>query len=190
MTSERTIYTRFHAISIFMKVPPPSFFNRPVLEVAEDLIGCFLVRQIGDAVERHMIIETEAYDGEKDLACHASKGRTKRTEVMYGEPGHAYVYFVYGIHWLLNIVTGPKDYPAAVLIRGLRDMKGPAILTKRLGITGALNGAKLGKESGLWIEARREEIPGRKITKLPRVGIDYAGPVWSKKKWRFLLRDN
>ena len=105
-----------------MKKPlSQSFFNRHVLKVAYELIGCYLVRKIENKIERYMITETEAYDGLEDLACHASKGRTKRTEIMFGPAGHAYIYFVYGIHWMLNITTGPVDYPAAVLIRGIDD---------------------------------------------------------------------
>jgi DNA-3-methyladenine glycosylase len=170
------------------KVLPSSFFDRPVLEVAHDLIGCYLVRTRKGKTERYMITETEAYDGVKDLACHASKGRTKRTEVMFGPPGRTYVYFVYGIHWLLNIVTGPEEYPAAVLIRGIEGFKGPAILTKKLGITGELNGKIISPSSGLWIEARTTDIPEKQIERTPRIGVDYAGPVWSKKKWRFVLK--
>ena len=167
---------------------PQSFFNRPVLEVAHGLIGCYLVRKIEGAIEKYMITETEAYDGEKDLACHASKGRTNRTEIMFGPAGHIYVYFVYGIHWMLNIVTGPKDYPAAVLIRGVQHLHGPARVTKKLKINGKLNGKKLGKESGLWIEKRNKTISPTQIQKTTRIGVDYAGPIWSKKKYRFVLK--
>ncbi len=169
------------------KVLPSPFFDRPVLEVAKDLIGCYLVRKVGTEIERQMITETEAYDGEKDLACHASKGRTKRTAVMFGPAGHAYIYFVYGMHWMLNIVTGPKDYPAAVLIRGVEGLHGPARVTKKLAVDGTLNGEKLGKKSGLWIEERQKEVPEKQINKTPRIGVAYAGPIWSKKKWRFVL---
>lgn len=169
---------------------PSSFFNRPVLRVAEDLIGCYLVRQLGEKIERAMITETEAYDGENDLACHASKGRTKRTEIMFGPAGYAYVYFVYGMHWMLNIVTGPKDYAAAVLIRGVENISGPARVTKKFRIDGMLNGKKLSKESGLWIEARDRNISAKSIKKMPRVGVDYAGDIWSKKKWRFVLKSD
>ena len=134
-----------------------------------------------------MITETEAYDGFNDKASHASRGRTARNSIMFGPAGHAYVYFVYGIHWMLNVVTGPKDYPAAVLIRGLEGLNGPARLTKALGIDKSLNGKLLGKTSGLWIEPRTVRIPPSKIKASPRIGVDYAGPIWSKKKWRFTL---
>ncbi len=166
------------------KVVPYSFFNRSVLGVAYDLIGCCLVRNTDGNIERYMITETEAYDGERDLACHASKGRTKRTEVMFGPAGYAYVYFCYGMHWMLNIVTGPKDYPAAVLIRGVEDIHGPGRVTKKLNITGILNGKKLSSDNGLWIE--KFAIKNIQVKRTARVGVDYAGPIWSKKKWRFI----
>ena len=162
---------------------PQSFFNRPVVTVAKDLIGCYLVRND----ERHMITETEAYDGCDDLACHASKGRTKRTEVMFGPPGHMYVYLIYGMYWMLNIITGKEGYPAGVLIRGIEKVSGPGRVTKKLGITGALHGKKLGEESGVWIE-EGIKIPKNKIEKTARIGVDYAGPIWAKKEWRFVLK--
>jgi DNA-3-methyladenine glycosylase len=175
-----------------------TFFNRPTIRVAEDLIGCYLVRRRksrhGDSkIERLMITETEAYDGLKDKASHASRGKTKRNEIMFRSAGHIYVYFTYGMHWMLNIVTGSKDHPAAILIRGARDFKsgkilsGPARLTKHLNITGTLNGKKLGRASGLWVEAPDKKTPARLIKKMSRIGVDYAGSVWAKKKWRFTL---
>ncbi len=174
-----------------MKIIPASFFDRPTLEVAHDLIGCYLVRRTEIRIERHMITETEAYDGPKDLASHASKGRTPRTEIMFGHPGFFYVYFVYGMHWMLNIVTGPKDYPGAVLIRGLEKISGPARLTKKLNITGELNGKAANKEAGLWFEMPTTpsgKIPEKEIARTARIGVEYAGPVWAKKKWRFVLK--
>ena len=110
------------------------FFNRDTVQIAEDLIGCFWVREQNGISEKYMITETEAYDGIEDKACHASKGRTKRTEVMFGPSGHLYVYLVYGMHWMMNIVTGPTDYPAAVLIRGVEGTIGPGRVTKKLKI--------------------------------------------------------
>ena len=167
---------------------PSSFFDRPTVKVVRDLLGCYLVRRRGGKTERHMITETEAYDGFKDMASHAFRGRTRRTEIMFGAHGYFYVYFTYGIHWMLNIVTGPKDYPAAVLIRGVAGIAGPARLTKALGITGALNGKRVGKSSGLWIEPRKIPVPKSAIEQTARIGIDYAGPMWTKKKWRFVLK--
>ncbi len=167
-----------------MKILPPSFFNRPTLEVARDLLGKFLVRRFSDGTETALrITEVEAYDGPDDKASHASKGRTPRTEVMFGEPGHFYVYLCYGLHWMLNIVTGPKDYPAAILIRGVEGGNGPARLTKALKIDGSLNTLPAAESSGLWFEDRGEKVG--KIKATPRIGVDYAGE-WSKKKWRFV----
>ena len=171
-----------------MKHLPSSFFNRPTLNVARDLIGCHLVRKQNGKIERHVIVEAEAYDGPEDLACHAAKGRTPRTEIMFGEPGHFYVYFVYGMHWMLNIVTGPKDYPAGVLIRGIKDVSGPARVTKKLNVTGALNGKKAEPKTGLWIEKGEPVIEDLHVMRTPRIGINYAGPIWSKKLYRFVLK--
>jgi len=188
-----------------MKILPSSFFNRPTLDVAQSLIGCVLARKFKGRIKRLMITEAETYDGFKDKASHASRGKTKRNEVMFRSAGHIYIYFTYGMHWMLNIVTGPKDYPAAILIRGGIDLdtdsntntpvNGPARLTKYLGITGGLNGKKLGRASGLWIEARTPLMTAqlkdsRAIKRMPRIGVDYAGPVWSKKKWRFVLMES
>ncbi len=169
------------------KVLQTTWFNRPTLDVARDLLGKFLVRRLPDGTEHaYRITETEAYDGPLDLACHASKGRTPRTEVMYGEAGHFYVYFCYGIHWLLNIVTGPKDFPAAVLIRGVEGISGPARVTKVLQLDKSFYGKAATKDSGLWFEDRGEKVD--QILATPRIGVDYAGE-WAKKEWRFLLSE-
>ncbi|MES2470827.1 MAG: DNA-3-methyladenine glycosylase [Patescibacteria group bacterium] len=164
------------------------FYKRPVLKVAPDLIGKYLVVSYGGKITAHMITEVEAYDGEGDLACHASKGKTKRTEVMFEEGGVWYVYLIYGIYEMLNVVTGNKDHPAAVLIRGIEGFDGPGKLTKALHIDRRFNNKKAAKESGLWIEDRGEVISKKDILKLPRIGVDFAGPIWSKKKWRFRLK--
>ncbi|MBX4192539.1 DNA-3-methyladenine glycosylase [Candidatus Parcubacteria bacterium] len=165
------------------------FFDRPTLTVAKDLIGKFLVRKIGNKEIALMITETEAYDGLYDLACHARSGKTKRNYPMFGEAGRAYVYFTYGMHWMLNLVTGKKDYPAGVLIRGLQGstlkLNGPAKLTKFLKIDVKLNNLKLGKGSGLWVEDRGVKIPTSKIKRTPRIGVAYAGS-YAKKPWRFV----
>jgi len=171
-----------------MKPLPHSFFDRPTLKVARELIGCFLVRKIGGKIERHMIIEVEAYDGFKDEASHASHGMTKRNQIMFKSAGHIYVYFTYGMHWMLNIVTGPLEYPAAVLIRGLESENGPARLTKKLKIDGALNGKMLSKKNGLWIEGRDASMKQPKIMRTARVGVLYAGKLWAEKKYRFVLK--
>jgi len=174
------------------KILTKKFFNRDTVAVAKDLIGKFLVRKIGNKEIAMMIVETEAYDGENDKASHASKGKTKRTEVMFGHPGYWYVYLIYGMHEMLNIVTREKDYPAAVLIRGVitednRHINGPGKLTKLLKISRRLNNTLADKSSGLWLEDRGVKIPKSKIKCSSRIGVNYAGPIWSKKHWRFYL---
>ena len=160
------------------------FFEKNTLNVAQDLLGKTLcVESNGGQVQRSAIIETEAYDGEADLACHASKGKTERTKVMYEDAGICYVYLCYGIHWLLNLVTGPKDYPAAVLIRGLEDFTGPGRLTKGMGIDGSFNEKSLNKRSGIWVED--SSCSEFKVCSGPRIGVDYAGEHWSKVPYRF-----
>ncbi|PJA37048.1 MAG: 3-methyladenine DNA glycosylase [Candidatus Zambryskibacteria bacterium CG_4_9_14_3_um_filter_42_9] len=166
-----------------------TFFNRKTLIVAEELLGKYLVRKSGDQILSEMITETEAYTGGHDLASHSSKGRTKRTEVMFGKAGTIYVYFVYGMYYMLNIVTEETGYPSAVLIRGTQNFKGPGILTRSLNIDATLNNKPLGKQSGLWIEDRGKIILKSKIKKAPRVGVSYAGPIWANKKYRFLLKE-
>jgi len=170
-----------------MKKLPISFFARPALTVAKELIGTYITINRNGSVERYKITETEAYIGPHDLACHSSKGRTKRTEVMYQSPGTIYIYLIYGMYDMFNIVTDETDYPAAVLIRGVEGINGPGKLTKYLGITRAMNGKTLGSVSGIWIE-QDESVPSPKITRTPRVGVLYAGPIWAEKKYRFILK--
>ncbi len=134
-----------------------------------------------------MITEVEAYHGEHDRACHARFGRTARNAVMYGPGGVWYVYLCYGMHEMLNLVTGPQGHPAAVLIRAVAGHNGPGRLTKALKIDRRLNGAPASPTSGLWIEDRGVRVLHRGIRATPRIGVDYAGPVWSKKPWRFVL---
>ena len=165
-----------------------SFFDRPTLDVAHGLIGCVLARKRGTRVERFMITETEAYDGFADRASHASRGRTKRNEIMFRAAGHIYVYFTYGMHWMLNIVTGLVSYPAAVLIRGVDGANGPGRLTRALRIDRRLNGAPASPVGGLWIEDRGVRVTRDAIQATPRIGVDYAGRVWARKPWRFVLR--
>jgi len=167
------------------KVLSKRFFRRSAVEVAQNLLGKFLIRRRENRIESYMITEVEAYDGHKDKASHASRGLTERNKVMFGEAGHWYVYFTYGMHWMLNIVTGPKGYPAAVLIRGVRDVNGPARVTKKLKINGSFNGKVAVKKSGLWIEDRG--VRAKKFKRTARVGIDFAGPYWAKRKYRFVL---
>jgi DNA-3-methyladenine glycosylase len=164
---------------------PQSFFDREAEDVARDLIGCYLVRRRGRVSSRARIIETEAYVGPHDLACHASRGRTVRTEVMFGPPGILYIYLVYGLHWMLNVVTGPVDFPAAVLIRSVDGICGPGRLSSSFGITGTLNGRFASAPSGLWF-ANDERLAPPKIDRTPRIGVEYAGQIWSAKRYRFI----
>jgi DNA-3-methyladenine glycosylase len=167
---------------------PTKFFNRPVLEVCPELLGKFLVREFEGNKISLMINEIEAYDGPLGLACHAAKGRTTRTEPLFGPAGHFYVYFVYGMYWMLNIVTGPVDYPAAILIRGAGNIRGPGKLTKSLKIDKAQNSRLAAATNGLWFEDQGVKIHKTDILKTPRIGVDYAGPIWSKKPYRFFLK--
>jgi DNA-3-methyladenine glycosylase len=164
---------------------PTEFQSRHTVRLARWLLGKVLVRttEVGRVVG--VITEVEAYHGESDLACHASKGRTTRTEVMYKGGGRWYVYLCYGMHEMLNLVTGPADHPAAVLIRGLDVVSGPGRLTKRLQIDRRLNGAAAEPASGLHLEDHGLKIPRGRIQSGPRIGVDYAGPVWVAKPWRF-----
>ncbi len=169
------------------KILDKNFFTGNALTVAENIIGKYLVRDIDGQEIALMINEVEAYDGHHDKACHASKGKTPRTEVMFEGGGIFYVYFIYGIHWMLNIVVGAKDYPAALLIRGAGDINGPARLTKFLNINKELNQKKATRESGLWFEDRGEIIDIAKIKRVPRIGVAYAGEEWAQKPYRFIL---
>ena len=157
------------------------FFHRPCPEVARDLVGKVLVC----SGKRLRISETEAYFSEADTACHASKGRTKRTEVMYMEAGTVYVYLCYGIHWMLNIVTGEKDHPEAVLIRACLEAPGPGRLTKALGITGDMNRSSVLTSPDLWVEDDGFR-PG--CTEAPRIGIGYASEEDQARLWRFVMK--
>jgi DNA-3-methyladenine glycosylase len=178
------------------------FYDRSTLNVARELIGARLVRiQRGTRLIGY-ITETEAYVGEADLACHAKAGRTARTAIMYGEPGHAYVYFTYGNHWMLNVVTEHEGFPAAVLIRAIQPLKGvrtmlerrdgrdtfgPGKLTQALGITGVENGTDLtDQRSPLRIEAGIR-VRDRQVVRGPRVGLNGVPEPWKSKPWRFMV---
>lgn len=164
------------------------FFDRPTLTVARELLGKYLCRKRGGRTEAFMITEVEAYDGPHDRASHASRGRTARNEPMFREAGIWYVYLVYGMHWMLNIVTGGKDYPAAILIRGIEGTSGPARLTKALKIGKGFNGKRAARDTALWIEDRGVRVPRSRIRRTPRIGVDYAGE-WAGKEYRFVIRD-
>ena len=160
------------------------FYHRPCLEVARDLVGKWLVRHLPSGeILRLRISETEAYWGEADTACHAHKGRTKRTEVLYADAGTIYIYLCYGVHWLLNVVTGDAENPQAVLIRACVDAPGPGRLTKALSITGELNRRSICGDE-LWIED--DGMPCEVVTD-KRVGIGYASQEDQDRLWRFKL---
>jgi len=165
-----------------------TFFCHDTRVVALELLGKFLVRRIGKKEISLMITETEAYDGPNDKASHAYKGKTKRNEVMFDESGLWYVYLVYGMYNMLNIVTGAKEYPAAVLIRGVERVNGPGKVTKFLKITKSFNKKKSSRESGLWIEDRGIVVHNKEIKKTPRIGVAYAGK-WAKKPYRFVYKN-
>lgn len=160
-----------------------SFFHRPCLDVARDLVGKILVHETEAGVLRLRISETEAYWGVEDTACHVSKGRTPRTEVFFADAGTLYVYLCYGMHWMLNIVTGDTEDPQAVLIRACVEAPGPGKLTKKLGITGSLNKGSI-LDGPLWIED-----DGFRCAVLTdkRVGIGYAAQEDQDKPWRFKI---
>lgn len=170
-----------------MSILSADFCNREADKVAKELLGKYLVRRVKNKETRYKIVETEAYLGAHDKACHAHKGRTKRTEVMFGEAGHWYVYLCYGMHEMLNLVTGPKDHPAAVLIRGVEGISGPGRVTKALGIGRELNSKPASEASELWIEDRGEKIQSKYIEVTSRIGIDYA-EEWVNKPLRFILK--
>ena len=173
-----------------------NFFEKPTLWVAGNLLGKVLIRNWRGKEIKAIITEAEAYCGVDDKASHASRGMTPRNKIMFGEAGYAYVYLIYGMHYCLNIVTEFKDYPAAVLIRGVRllndasaKLDGPGKLTKALHIDKFLNGEDIVISQKLWIEDVGGATADRfKIKKGLRVGVDYAGP-WAKKPWRFYLSE-
>ena len=170
---------------------PRAYFNRPTLDVARSLIGKYLVRENGQGKIAGKIVEVEAYVGPEDKACHASKGRTQRTDVLFGPPGFAYVYLIYGMYHCLNVVTEREEFPAAILIRaieiGERLIDGPGRLCREMGIDRTLNRIDLTQGDALWFEDREQAVPEKAIGTFPRIGVDYAG-AWAKKPWRFRLR--
>lgn len=183
---------------------PRSFYARDARAVARDLLGTILARRVGRALLRGRIVETEAYCGETDLACHAKAGRTPRTDVMYGPPGVAYVYFTYGMHHCLNAVSEPIGKPAAVLIRAAEPLEGlpwmvrargtdaehrlasgPARLCQAFGIDLRQNRADL-RGPDLWIEPG-DGVPDGEILTSPRIGCERVEPPWNSVPWRFYL---
>ncbi|OGD23720.1 hypothetical protein A2Z10_01045 [Candidatus Azambacteria bacterium RBG_16_47_10] len=188
-----------------MQKLPQSFFQRPTLVVARDLLGKYLVVKNGNSVLSGKIVETEAYRGEDDLACHASKGRTPRTETLYAEAGTIYVYLIYGMYHCLNIVTEEKDFPSAVLVRAVEPIEGIHTMEKRrktkhsralasgpgklcdaFGITKRMNGKTVFGDTVL-IEDRGDVVKRNDIVTVPRVGVDYAGAC-THLPWRFYIK--
>ncbi len=188
---------------------PRSFFDRPTQTVARELLGCRLVRKLGNTLLAGAIVETEAYIGERDLACHAKAGRTPRTRIMYGPPGFAYVYFTYGMHWMLNLVTEAEGFPAAVLIRAFEPLEGiermqelrggkplsqlasgPARLTQALGIARGENGMDCCRSGSSLTLTRGEVVPASSVVATPRIGLGQTPEPWLSKPWRFAIRGN
>ena len=194
------LFVSFNTMKNHMLVLPRDFYNRHTLEVARDLLGKSLVRELPEGRVALRIVETEAYIGENDKACHASKGMTARNKVMFGEPGHAYVYLIYGMYNCLNLVTEKNGFPAAVLIRAGEPLEGEEIMAQRrpkakpcdiasgpgklcgaMDITRALNGADVCKKGALYVE----DAPAvKEVVACPRIGVDYAGED-AFMPWRF-----
>lgn len=171
--------------------------------MARELLGCFLVRKTGPREIRAMITDVEAYVGEDDLACHASKGRTPRSEVLYGPAGRAYVYLIYGMYHIMNVVTERKDFPAAVMIRAVKiegvdykNTNGPGKVCREMKIDKKFHGRDITQGKEFWIEARHSRMTGEKDTKIDpknivtttRVGVAYAGRC-ALYPWRFAFKE-
>lgn len=191
------------------KVLSQEFFQRPTEKVAIDLLGKVLVRRIGRKKIAVKITELEIYDGFEDRASHASRGKTPRNKIMFEEGGRFYIYLCYGMHWMINIVVGKKDYPSAILIRGgeivsnlkadistspagkqnlKTNLNGPGKLSEFLKVDKKFNEKKAENKTGLCFEDWGFKIPKNKVKRTPRVGVHYAGLIWSKKKWRFIVK--
>lgn len=161
------------------------FFSRDVLEVAPQLIGKYLCVVVNGTVIKSTITEVEAYRGEEDLACHASKGKTVRNSIMYNNGGYVYMYLIYGMYWMLNFVTGKENEPQAVLIRCLKGYNGPGILTRGLLIDKSFYGENLETSERIWVEDSDEIV---KYTTGKRIGIDYSGDYWKNMLWRYTMQ--
>lgn len=177
-----------------MRKLPRSFYDRDTIVVAHELLGQHLVHVVAGVERVGRIVEVEAYLGPHDLAAHSARGLTKRTRVMFGPPGHAYVYLIYGMHWCMNVVTQAEGTASAVLLRAVEPVKniegrtqGPALLTKAMGIDGRLNGHDLLSDELFLRDARGEATI--RIVKRPRIGVDYAGH-WARRLLRFYIRGN
>jgi DNA-3-methyladenine glycosylase len=173
-----------------MPILKRSYFNRSTLVVARSLLGKYLVRENGNGRIAGRIVEVEAYVGPHDLACHASKGRTMRTDVLFGPPGISYVYMIYGMYHCLNVVTEKAEFPAAVLIRALEIdgtlIDGPGRLCRALDIDRSLNRLDMTAGRHLWFEDRGAKISSERVGTFPRIGVAYAG-AWARKPYRFRI---
>ena len=177
-----------------MQALPRAFYDRDTATVAQDLLGTYLVHRSRGVERIGRIVEVEAYLGPHDLAAHSARGRTERTEVMFGPPGHAYVYLIYGVYWCMNVVTEREGHASAVLLRAIEPMKnirgrtqGPGLLCRAMGIDKNLNARDLVGD-GFYIAAPPKAEPVR-IVKRPRIGVDYAGR-WAKRLLRFYIHGN
>jgi DNA-3-methyladenine glycosylase len=177
-----------------MRKLPRSFYDRDTIVVAHDLLGKHLVHAVAGVERVGRIVEVEAYLGPHDLAAHSARGLTRRTRVMFGPPGHAYVYLVYGMHWCMNMVTQAEGTASAVLLRAVEPVRniegrtqGPALLTRAMGIDGRLNGHDLLSDD-LFVRDPLDEA-GIRIVRRPRIGVDYAGH-WARRLLRFYIRGN
>lgn len=176
---------------------PMSFYVRPALDVARELLGQHLVVEGAQGRKVGRIVEVEAYIGPQDLACHASKGRTARTEVLFGPPGHAYVYLIYGMYHLFNVVTEVEGFPAAVLVRGVEPVEGfapgarldgPGKLSRSMGIDRRHHNRLPLDGPPLYLTAGAP-VPEAKVARGPRIGVDYAGP-WAQEPFRLWEQGN
>lgn len=170
-----------------MKKLLKNIYTKPATELAPFLLGKYLCRKIEGEIIKLKITETECYFGESDTACHAHKGKTERTKILYLEGGAAYIYLCYGIHYLFNVVSGKKDFPEAVLIRGAEGYNGPGKLTKALLIDKYLNGEDLTASEKIWIE---DDGKTCEYITAKRVGIEYATQEYKNKLWRFILKES
>lgn len=162
-----------------------SFFQQDALTIAPQLLGKYLVRNFNDGLtKRYRITDIEVYRGEEDKANHASKGKTSRTEILYGAGGKIYVYLIYGMYWLLNIVTGEKDHPQGIMIRGIENIDGPGRVGRELKLDASFRGQSIENDQ-LWIE---DSSDSPEYITAPRVGIDYAQD-WKDIPWRFIIKD-
>ncbi|MGN6362940.1 MAG: DNA-3-methyladenine glycosylase [Thermomicrobiales bacterium] len=175
---------------------PRAFYDRPALTVAREALGMVLVRREPAGLQAGRIVEVEAYDGPGDAASHARSGVTGRARIMFGPPGYAYVYLIYGIHHCLNFVTGPVGYPAAILLRGLEPLaritertNGPGLICRALAIDRCLNGADLTGDE-LWLEDWGRPVADVDLVARPRVGIKFAGEPSVSRLWRLYERNN